>query len=114
LVAGLSYGLLFNRLGYYWTKWPILWIANRLGPEGLALYFETNRPFWGLIYRLTTSLLGGDYPWVWQIFGLTLHWLAGCGLWMTVRLVWPKRKPPRCGAGCFFLIYPVFASLPSR
>ncbi|MHC1782101.1 MAG: tetratricopeptide repeat protein [Anaerolineaceae bacterium] len=108
LVAGLSYGLLFNRLGYFWDEWPILWIANRLGPNGLALYFETNRPFWGLIYRLTTSLLGGDYPWVWQIFGLSLHWLAACGLWMTVRLVWPKAETAALWSGLLFLVYPGF------
>jgi hypothetical protein len=108
LVAGLSYGLLFNRLGFFWDEWPILWIANRLGPNGLALYFEPNRPFWGLIYRLTTSLLGGDYPWVWQIFGLALHWLAACGLWMTVRLVWPKAETAAFWSGLLFLVYPGF------
>jgi hypothetical protein len=108
LAACLAYGLLFNRLGYFWDEWPILWIADRLGPQGLALYFETNRPFWGLIYRLTISLLGGDTPWVWQVFGLLLHWLAACGLWMTLRQVWPKAESVALWCGLLFLVYPGF------
>lgn len=107
LVAGLSYGLLFNRLGYFWDEWPITWIANRLGPSGLARYFETNRPFWGQIYRITTTLFGFQ-PWVWQIFGLFWHWLTACGLWLTLRQTWPKRESIAIWAGLLFLVYPGF------
>ncbi len=108
LAACLAYGLLFIRLGYFWDEWPILWIAERLGPQGLTLYFETNRPFWGLIYHLTISLLGAYNPWVWQIFGLLLHWLAACGLWMTLRQVWPKFESVAFWCGLLFLVYPGF------
>jgi hypothetical protein len=112
LVAVLSYGILFNRLGYFWDEWPIQWIANRLGPQGLALYFETNRPFWGLIYRATTALLGGDYPWIWQLFGLTFHWLIAWGLWLTIRQVWPRAEAAALWVGLLFLVYPGFRQSP--
>jgi hypothetical protein len=111
LVGILSYGLLFQKLGYFWDEWPITWIANRLGSSGLARYFETNRPFWGQIYRLTTTLFGYQ-PWVWQVFGLFWHWLTACGLWLTLRQTWPKREQVAVWASLLFLVYPGFRQSP--
>jgi len=110
LLAGvtlLAYGLLFPWLGFYWDEWPMTWIAHRLGPDGLARYFSTNRPYWGMIYRLTTPLLG-YVPWHWQLFGLFWRWVTAVALWGTLRQVWPRHREPALWASLLFLVYPGF------
>ncbi len=107
-VCFAAYGLLFPFLGWYWDEWPITWIANKLGPDGLARYFETNRPYWGLIYRFTTQWLGA-VPWRWQLFGLFWRWLGTVLVWGIVRAVWPGREFRALAAGMFFAIWPSFA-----
>jgi hypothetical protein len=106
-VCFAAYGLLFPFLGWYWDEWPITWIANKLGPDGLARYFETNRPYWGLIYRYTTSLLGA-VPWRWQLFGLFWRWIGAVLVWAIVRVVWPKKEFRALAAGLFFIVWPSF------
>jgi len=107
LVCVISYGLLIQRLGFYWDDWPINWIAARLGPDGLARYFSTNRPFWGMIYQLTTPLLG-SVPWHWQVFGIFWRWLAAVALWGLLRLTWPRHPQAAAWAGLLFVVYPGF------
>ncbi len=102
-----SYALLIPALGFYWDDWPIQWIAMRLGPEGLARYFATNRPFWGLLYQATTPLLGST-PWHWQVFGLLWRWISAVLLWGVLRLVWPRHPQPALWAGLLFTVYPGF------
>ena len=76
----LAYGLWLNRLGFYWDDFPLTWIARTYGAEGLARYFSTNRPFWGILYQLTTPLLGSN-PFGWQIFALVFRLADGLLLW---------------------------------
>ena len=102
-----SYALLIQRLGFYWDDWPINWIAARLGPAGLARYFSTNRPYWGMIYQLTTSLLG-SVPWRWQLFAIFWRWVAGVALWGLLRLVWPRQSYVAAWAALLFVVYPGF------
>ena len=106
-VCFAAYGVLFPFLGWYWDEWPYTWIANKLGPDGLARYFETNRPYWGLIYRFTTGLLGA-VPWRWQLFGLFWRWLGAVLVWAVVRITWPKREFRAIAAGLFFAVWPSF------
>lgn len=107
VVCFAAYGILFPFLGWYWDEWPITWIAQKLGPDGLARYFETNRPYWGLIYRYTTALLGA-VPWHWQLFGLFWRWLGAVLVWGVVRTVWPGREFRALAAGLFFAVWPSF------
>jgi hypothetical protein len=84
-----AYAPLIPRLGFYWDDFPISWIAATMGGEGLERYFSTNRPVWGLLYQITTPLLGSQ-PLTWQIFALILRWLTGLALWGLLRQVWPR------------------------
>jgi hypothetical protein len=111
----LAYAPLITRLGFYWDDFPINWIATTMGGEGLARYFSTNRPVWGLVYRLTTLLLGSR-PITWQIFAILLRWLCGLALWFLLRLLWPERDEQFSGrrsfaawAAALFVIYPGFS-----
>ena len=107
LACLVSYALLIPRLGFYWDDWPSNWIAARLGPAGLARYFSTNRPYWGMIYQATTSLLG-SVPWHWQVFAIFWRWMAGVALWGLLRLTWPRQAQAATWAALIFVVYPGF------
>ena len=107
IVTLLSYGLVIPRLGFYWDSWGMNWIAQTRGPDGLAQYFSTNRPVWGLLYQLTLPALGGSaLPW--QIFGLLWRWLTSLALWGVLRLLWPRQPEPALWASLLFTVYPGF------
>lgn len=105
--CGLAYGLLIPTLGFYWDDVPINWIAQQLGPEGLTRYFSTNRPVWGLLYQITTPLLGA-VPWHWQVFALFWRWLSGVILWLLLRRVWPGEDDAPEWVSLLAVVYPAF------
>ena len=76
------------------------------GAAGLAAYFETKRPVWGLFYQATRFL--GEVPWIWQLFGIFWRWMTGLALWGTLRLLWPKNPRPADWAAMAFVVYPGF------
>jgi hypothetical protein len=109
LVLGLlAYGLWLPRLGFYWDDFPLAWIARTYGGEGLARYFATNRPFWGVVYRLTTPILGSD-PLSYQVFALFLRLLDAVLLWLLVRRAWPRLEEAARWAGALLVVYPAFS-----
>lgn len=103
-----AYAPFLPRLGFYWDDYPMNWIATTMGGDGLARYFSTNRPVWGLLYRLTTAIFGSGNPIVWQVLALLLRWLSGLALWGVVRLAWPERRSLAAWAALLFVIYPAF------
>jgi hypothetical protein len=107
LVGIVSYGVLIPWLGFYWDDWHFIWISQKMGPAGLARYFATNRPYWGMIYQATTSLLG-SIPWHYQVFGLFWRWASAAALWWLLRLVWARHASAAAWVSLFFLVYPGF------
>lgn len=107
-VAFLTYGVFIPLLSYFWDDLFIHWVAEIYGPAGLGRYFHTNRPVWGMIYQLTTPLLG-DSPWVWQIFGIVWRWIAATGLYFLLRELWRDQKLPALWASLLFVVYPGFS-----
>lgn len=87
----LAYVPLLTKLGFYWDDFPMAWIASSMGGAGLARYFSTNRPVWGLLYQITTPLLGSN-PVVWQISAVLLRWGSGVVFWALLRSLWPARR----------------------
>jgi hypothetical protein len=110
-VTGLTYGVLIPWLGFYWDDWAFIYIGKQLGSEGLARYFATNRPFWGMIYRFTTAVIGPQ-PWKWQVFGLLWRWLASVSLWYFVRQLWPRRREAALWAALLFIVFPALRQQP--
>jgi hypothetical protein len=106
-VAVVCYGLMITRLGFYWDSWPMNWIAQTRGGSGLAQYFSTNRPVWGLLYQITTPILGAA-PLPWQIFALVWRWLAALAFWGMLRLLWPRQSETALWASLLFIVYPGF------
>jgi hypothetical protein len=105
--VGLAYGLLFNQLGLYWDDFPLTWTAHTYGLAGLARYFSTNRPFWGLLYQLSNAVLG-EQTWQWQLFALFWRWLSAVLFWLTVRELWPRPRSAALLAGLALALYPGF------
>ncbi len=106
VVAFACYGLLINRLGYYWDDFPLTYIKNIYGSAGLARYFSTNRPIWGLLYQITFNIF--DQPWQWQLNAFLWRWLSSVFLWLLLREIWPNRKKIAIWASILFLVYPGF------
>ena len=107
LVAILAYGLLIPHLGFYWDDLPISWIRYQLGSEALTRYFSTNRPVWGLLYQITTSIIP-DNPIYWQIFALIWRWLGAVVGFAIVEKLWRGKPRLALGVALLFLVYPGF------
>lgn len=103
----LVYGFFIPFLGYYWDELMLQWISQNMGNSGLASYFSTNRPVWGIFYQINTSLLGDD-PWQWQLFAIFWRWLATVGVFSLCKQIW-KAKTPALLAALIFLTYPGFS-----
>jgi hypothetical protein len=107
VVAVLCYGLLIPTLGFFWDDFPLSWIYDTYGVEGIERYFSTNRPYWGVLFRLTMPILG-DSPWAWQLFGLFWRWMSAVLLWLLLRKVWRGAPQVSLWASLLFLVYPGF------
>ncbi|PKO12288.1 MAG: hypothetical protein CVU39_24900 [Chloroflexi bacterium HGW-Chloroflexi-10] len=106
-VCLFTYGFFIPLMGLFWDEMVFHWVSEVYGIEGLARYFSTNRPIWGMIYQLTTSILGKEI-WVWQIFGIFWRWVASTGVYFIMKQVWGKQKEARLLASILFIIYPGF------
>jgi len=107
LVAILAYGLLLPQLGFYWDDLPISWIRYQLGPEALTRYFSTNRPIWGMLYQLTTSIIPQE-PIYWQAFALFWRWLGAVVVFAIVEKLWKDKPRFAFSVALLFLLYPGF------
>jgi hypothetical protein len=107
VVTLVCYGIPFRDMGFFWDAWPMNWIAQTRGNAGLAEYFSTNRPVWGLLYQITTPILGGQST-PWQIFALVLRGVVAFEVWGLFRLLWPRQTEPALWAGLIFVVYPGF------
>jgi hypothetical protein len=103
----LVYGFFVPFLGFYWDDLMIQWISQTMGNSGLASYFSTNRPVWGLFYQFSTSLLGEE-PWQWLLFAIFWRWLAAVGLYSLCKQLW-KQQTHAWMAALVFITYPGFS-----
>ncbi len=93
VVCAAAYAPGIRWMGIYWDDWPLTWISQNLGNAGLAQYFSTNRPVWGLLYQLTMPVIGVS-PLAWQAFAILARLLAALACWTLIRQVWPARRWP--------------------
>jgi len=107
VVAFLAYGLLIPQLGFYWDDLPITWIRYTLGSEALTRYFSTNRPVWGMLHQITTSVIP-QVPVYWQIFALLWRWLGALVVYAIMTRLWKGRPQSALGVTLLFLVYPGF------
>ncbi|MBL1193756.1 MAG: hypothetical protein D8M60_05305 [Chloroflexi bacterium] len=103
----LAFGSLSPWLGFYWDDWPLAWFIHVLGPEGF-LGFAPQRPFSGVLYFLSSALLG-TRPIAWQLYALVWRWVAAMLFWLLLRQLWPRRARMAVAGGILFALYPGFS-----
>jgi hypothetical protein len=107
LLCLVSYGLLFNKLGFYWDDWPAIWFTHFFGSSSLMDVLGIDRPQLAWLYFLTTSLIGESKA-GWQLFSLVMRWLSCLALWWTLLQVWPKQRTEATWVAFLFALYPGF------
>jgi hypothetical protein len=103
----VAYGPLIPWLGFYWDDWPSIWFLHFLGPQGYGRVFAEDRPLLGLLFQLTTPLLG-ESTIAWQIFGFLARWVASLAFWGMLREAFPQRPRIADWAAILFAVYPGF------
>ncbi len=107
VVVIAAYGLLINRLGFYWDDWPWVWLFHSQGAARLLEIDQVSRPLAGEILWLG-SLLAGENPVAWQVINLVYRWLTGLALWWMLRQLWPSQAEKTAWIALIFLLYPGF------
>jgi hypothetical protein len=95
-------------VGFFGDEWHMVYEASFRQAKGLAefLYYD-GHPLVTWIYALSFRLLGVQ-PFAWQLYSLTLRWLAVTGFWLVLNETWPARKLETFMTAVFFALYPVF------
>jgi hypothetical protein len=107
VVVIAAYGLLLNRLGFYWDDWPWVWLSHSQGASRLLIVDQVSRPLAGEILWLGSKIAGVN-PMAWQIINLVYRWLTGMALWWMLRQLWPKQAEKTAWIVLLFLLYPGF------
>ena len=106
-----SYGLLLDKLGFYWDDWPYVWTRLELGFHGLLRHFSFSRPVAGQLHNIAILITNGS-PLAAQIWGLAWQVFGSfCAGWL-VRAVWPRKRFAPVLAALLFLAYPGFTMRP--
>ena len=107
----LSYGLLLNRLGFYWDDWPYVWTRLELGYHGLLRHFSFSRPVAGQIHNLAILITNGS-PLLAQVWGLCMQVFGSFCAGLLVREIWTKKTFAAALTALLFLAYPGFTMRP--
>lgn len=106
-----SYGLLLNKLGFYWDDWPYVWTRLELGYHGLLRHFSFSRPVAGQLHNLAILITNGS-PLLAQIWVLLLQVFCSFCAGFLVKEVWPGKKFAAVLTALLFLAYPGFTMRP--
>ncbi len=107
----LSYGLLLNKLGFYWDDWPYVWTRLELGYHGLLRHFSFSRPVAGQLHNLAILITNGS-PLAAQIWGLAAQVFGSFCAGLLVRVVWPRKRFAPVLTALLFIAYPGFTMRP--
>jgi hypothetical protein len=110
-MGGLVYGLFVGKLGYYWDDWPVVWVYNALGREGVTKYFAGLRPVYGWLYASFAPILGRS-PVGWHVLALVIRCASCATLYFAFCALWPRRKEAAWLVGTLVLLYPGFTLQP--
>ena len=106
-----SYGLLLDKLGFYWDDWPYVWTRLELGYHGLLRHFSFSRPVAGQLHNLAILITNGS-PLLAQIWGLLMQVFGSFFAGLLVKEVWPGKKFAAVLTALLFLAYPGFTMRP--
>ncbi len=107
----LSYGILLNKLGFYWDDWPYVWTRLELGFHGLLRHFSFSRPVAGQLHNIAILITNGS-PLASQIYGLVMQVFGSFCAGLLVREVWPEKRFAAALTAMLFIAYPGFTMRP--
>lgn len=111
LLAILSYGLLINRLGFFWDDFPYLYLNHSQGITGYPAYMSGDRPFSAWFFMLEGSVFG-ENPLGYHVFALLIRWAGACVFFQLLEKIFTGNKNSNFLAAAIFLIYPGFLQQP--
>ncbi len=111
-VAAIAYLPFINQLGFYRDDWYAIWAPATQGLSTLLKMFSIDRPFMGLVYLVSSKVLGGNVL-GWQLFAFILRVACSFIFFWLVRMLWPKQKIPVLVMTVIFTIYPGFLMQPN-
>lgn len=112
LIAIIAYIPNTFQLGYYRDDWHVTWAGTMIGSAKIVDLHLTDRPFMGLIYSLTYSILG-NAPIAWQFYVVAFRILDGLLLLWLLRELWPDKRTATVWMALLFTIYPGFLQMPT-
>ena len=107
-IGALVYGIFIRSVGFYWDDWPVIWVYNGLGTQGITRYFAGNRPVSGWIYAALAPLLGIS-PVGWQAVNVGIRCIASVVLYVLFCALWPRHKDLAWIVAVLVLLYPGFS-----
>ena len=110
-IGGLVYGVFVTSLGFYWDDWPVVWVYNALGSQGVARYFAGQRPAYGWIIAHVAQMIG-IAPVGWHILSLLVRCASSGVLFVAFSALWPRRRDFAWLVGTLVLLYPGFTLQP--
>lgn len=103
-----AYGVLLPWLGFYWDDWPTIWYLHFWGADIFKDVFAADRPLLGVLFRITSPLIGESTA-AWQTFAILTRWLSGLTFWALLRAIWPRHAQSAAWATLLFVLYPGFS-----
>jgi hypothetical protein len=112
LLTIITHGLRLATLGYYRDDWYLIWNGHTRGFESIALIFQGDRPFMGIVYAWEYLFLG-DNPLNWHIYAFVLKLSGVLAFFWLLRMIWPKRILATTAGVLLFTVYPGFLQQPN-
>ncbi|OJX45959.1 MAG: hypothetical protein BGO78_03475 [Chloroflexi bacterium 44-23] len=112
LTAGVTYGIMIPKLGFYYDDWYMLWSGVSRGATSLISLFSFDRPFMGIIYSFFFRVIGPNIA-GWHIFALIFRISGAFAFYWILILVWPKQKELSILAAMLFVVFPGFLAQPN-
>jgi hypothetical protein len=110
--AVIAYLPFINQLGFYRDDWYAIWAPATQGLSTLLKMFSIDRPLMGLVYLVSSKVLGGNVL-AWQLFAFILRVACSFIFFWLVKMLWPDQKIPVLIMTIIFTIYPGFLMQPN-
>jgi hypothetical protein len=112
LIAILTFLPLAGQLGYYRDDWHVTYAGTVHGPLKIFDEHKIDRPFMGLTYAATYTVLGNS-PLAWQLYAFAIKLGGALALLWLARLLWPRQRVPAAIMALLLLVYPGFLQQPA-
>jgi len=101
-----------HRWGFYRDDWHVLWGQNAIGFGNIFLQHQIDRPLMGLVYMLTSRVLG-NAPIAWALLSISLRLAGGIFVFLILDRMYRKAGWMNTLMAALFTVYPGFQQVPN-